>query len=114
MNAKRLRNLIGSTVKICPPERRILGRGRELPLAYYDWSVEPSPKPWAAVRLYNPSTGFFFDLGPDNVHEFRTPSTLVLKVQVLLTPWRQLVQVPLPDPRLWYAAAGRFMPAGAR
>jgi hypothetical protein len=108
MNAKQLRTLIGSAVRIWPPERRILGRFRELPIAYYDWFVEPSPKPWAAVRLYNPTTGFFFDVGPDNVHEFRTPSTLVLKVQVFLTPWRRLVQVPLPDPRLWYAAARRF------
>src|SRR2546427_884003 len=100
MNKNELRNLIGTAVKISPTERRVLGAGRELPLAFYDWHVESSPKAWAAVRLHNYATGFFFDLGADNTHEFRTPATLILKVQVLLTPWRRLIQVPLPDPRL--------------
>jgi hypothetical protein len=105
MKRTGLRSLIGQVVKLRPAVRRVDFDGTLLPSIDDDWRVHATSQPNAVVELHNLATGHFLPLGPDNVFEFRSPKTLVLKEQLTLFG-RDIIRDPLPDPRARYSPPG--------
>lgn len=101
MKRTGLRSLIGQVVKVRPAVRRVDSDRTLLPSIDDDWRVHATSEPNAVVELHNLATGHFLPVGPDNVFEFRSPRTLVLKEQITLFG-RDIIRDPLPDPRARY------------
>lgn len=98
MRKKGLRDLIGSTVVLRPSVQRMPRPGVFLKEVQDKWLVGEPRDNGGVVSLRNVSTGHRFDLGADNVFEYRSSGHVILKVQLTLTP-REIVQDPLPDSR---------------
>ena len=94
MNKTALKRMAGKTVRLLPQVARETEQGEWLPPEDDYWRIQQASA--GSLTIYNLRTGHIYDLGCDNVIEFRSPDFLMLRCQLTLKGIHVLL-----EPKRW-------------
>ena len=97
MNKTALKSMAGKTVRLLPQVARETEQGERLPPEDDYWRIQQASA--ESLIIYNLRTGHIYDLGCDNVIEFRNPDFLMLRCQLTLKGVHVLL-----EPKRWFAS----------
>ena len=111
MDARKLKNQIGSLLRLRPPPMRVTDDGGQLGACDDPWTLSEILAGPTRVRLVNSLTGHVLVLQSDNIREYRSPDFLLLRCQLTIKP-REIAIEPIftPSPDLCADERGRITP----
>ena len=89
--------MAGKTVRLLPQVARETERGEQLSPEDDHWRIQQTST--ESLTIYNLRTGHIYDLGRDNIIEFRSPDFLMLRCQLKLKGVHVLL-----EPKRWFCA----------